>query len=117
MMELLARIRALLRRTEEESPVYRCGVLAVDPGRHTVEVSGQGVALTQKEFEVLCLLLKNRGQVLSREQLIQQVWGYAFTGESRTVDVHVRTLRQKLGEAGAYVETVRGYGYKIGEER
>ena len=115
MMELLSRIRALLRRTETEGTVYRCGVLAVDPGRHTVEVSGQSVALTQKEFEVLCLLLKNRGQVLSREQLIQQVWGYAFTGESRTVDVHVRTLRQKLGEAGAYVETVRGYGYKIGE--
>ena len=81
-----------------------------------MEVSGRSVALTLKEFEVLCLLLKNRGQVLSREQLIQQVWGYAFTGESRTVDVHVRTLRQKLGEAGAYVETVRGYGYKIGEE-
>ena len=88
----------------------------MDPGRHTVEVSGRIVALTQKEFEVLCLLLKNKGQVLSREQLIQQVWGYAFTGESRTVDVHMRTLRQKLGEAGSYVETVRGYGYKIGEE-
>ena len=116
MMELLSRIRALLRRTETEGAVYRCGVLTVDPGRHTVEVSGRSVALTLKEFEVLCLLLKNRGQVLSREQLIQQVWGYAFTGESRTVDVHVRTLRQKLGEAGAYVETVRGYGYKIGEE-
>ena len=65
---------------------------------------------------MLCLLLENRGRVLSREQLIQQVWGYAFTGESRTVDVHMRTLRQKLGEAGSYVETVRGYGYKIGEE-
>ena len=65
---------------------------------------------------MLRLLLKNKGQVLSREQLIQQVWGYAFTGESRTVDVHMRTLRQKLGEAGASVETVRGYGYKIGEE-
>ena len=88
----------------------------MDPGRHTVEVSGQEVTLTQKEFEVLCLLLKNRGQVLSREQLIENVWGYAFTGESRTVDVHVRTLRQKLGEAGAYVETVRGYGYKISQE-
>ena len=116
MMELLSRIRALLRRTEEAGTVYRCGVLTVDPGRHTVEVSGRSVALTQKEFEVLCLLLKNKGQVLSREQLIQQVWGYAFTGESRTVDVHMRTLRQKLGEAGSYVETVRGYGYKIGEE-
>ena len=116
MMELLSRIRALLRRTEAEDGVYRCGELTVDPGRHTVTVAGQSVALTQKEFEVLCLLLKNRGQVLSREQLIENVWGYAFTGESRTVDVHVRTLRQKLGTAGTYVETVRGYGYKISGE-
>ena len=114
MMELLSRIRALLRRTEKESSQYRCGQLAVDTGRHVVTVDGREVTLTQKEFEVLCLLLKNRGQVLSREQLIESVWGYAFTGESRTVDVHVRTLRQKLGEAGAYIETVRGYGYKIG---
>ena len=116
MLELLSRIRALLRRTEADSGVYRCGELTVDPGRHTVTVAGQNVTLTQKEFEVLCLLLKNRGQVLSREQLIENVWGYAFTGESRTVDVHVRTLRQKLGAAGAYVETVRGYGYKISGE-
>ena len=116
MMELLSRIRALLRRTEREVNIYRCGVLTVDQTRHTVTVNGQEVILTQKEFEVLCLLLKNRGQVLSRERLIEDVWGYAFTGESRTVDVHVRTLRQKLGEAGAYIETVRGYGYKISRE-
>lgn len=115
MMELLSRIRALLRRTEQEGGDYRCGCLSVDPVRHTVQVEGQNVSLTQKEFEMLCLLLKNRGQVLSREQLIENVWGYAFTGETRTVDVHVRTLRQKLGPAGAYVETVRGYGYKLGE--
>ena len=116
MMELLSRIRALLRRTQQETDTYRCGVLAVDQARHTVTVNGQEVALTQKEFEVLCLLLKNKGQVLSRERLIEDVWGYAFTGESRTVDVHIRTLRQKLGEAGAYIETVRGYGYKISRE-
>ena len=117
MMELLSRIRALLRRTErEDDALYRCGQLTVDPGSHTVLVGDREVALTQKEFEVLCLLLKNRGQVLSRERLIEDVWGYAFTGESRTVDVHVRTLRQKLGEAGACIETVRGYGYKIGRE-
>ena len=114
MMELLSRIRALLRRTQQETDTYRCGVLTVDQTRPTVTVNGREVVLTQKEFEVLCLLLKNRGQVLSRERLIEDVWGYAFTGESRTVDVHVRTLRQKLGEAGAYIETVRGYGYKIG---
>ena len=116
MMELLSRIRALLRRTEREVNIYRCGVLTVTQTRHTVTVNGREVVLTQKEFEVLCLLLKNRGQVLSRERLIEDVWGYAFTGESRTVDVHVRTLRQKLGEAGAYIETVRGYGYKISRE-
>jgi len=111
--ELLSRIRALLRRTETENGTLRCGILEVDPGQHIVRVRGQETILTQKEFEVLCLLLRNPGQVLSREQLIENVWGYAFTGESRTVDVHVRTLRQKLGEAGAYIETVRGYGYKI----
>ena len=116
MMELLSRIRALLRRTQREADIYRCGVLTVDQTRHTVTVAGKEVVLTQKEFEVLCLLLKNRGQVLSRERLLEDVWGYAFTGESRTVDVHVRTLRQKLGEAGAYIETVRGYGYKISRE-
>ena len=116
MMELLSRIRALLRRTEREVNIYRCDVLTVTQPRHTVTVNGREVVLTQKEFEVLCLLLKNRGQVLSRERLIEDVWGYAFTGESRTVDVHVRTLRQKLGEAGAYIETVRGYGYKISRE-
>jgi len=116
MMELLSRIRALLRRTTAETDSYTCGMLEVDAGRHTVTVEGQDVALTQKEFEVLCLLLKNRGQVLSRDRLIGEVWGYSFAGESRTVDVHIRTLRQKLGEAGGYIETVRGYGYKISGE-
>lgn len=116
MMELLSRIRALLRRTEGDSGVYRCGSLTVDPGRHVVTVGSREVTLTQKEFELLCLLLKNKGQVLSRDRLIEDVWGYAFAGESRTVDVHVRTLRQKLGEAGRCIETVRGYGYKISQE-
>ena len=116
MMELLSRIRALLRRTEKRTSVFACGILTVDTGRHTVAVDGQAVTLTQKEFEVLHLLLKNRGQVLTRDQLIETVWGYSFAGESRTVDVHVRTLRQKLGAAGGYIETVRGYGYKIAAE-
>jgi len=116
MMELLSRIRALLRRTATESDVYRCGQLTVDLSRHTVAVDGRSVSLTQKEFELLCLLMKHHDQVLSRERLISEVWGYSFAGESRTVDVHVRTLRQKLGEAGRYIETVRGYGYKISPE-
>ena len=116
MMELLSRIRALLRRTAAEPGTYRCGCLTVDEPRHTVTVEGRDVVLTQKEFELLCLLLRSRGQVITRERLIEQVWGYAFTGETRTVDVHVRTLRQKLGPAGGYVQTVRGYGYKIDGE-
>jgi len=117
MMELLSRIRALLRRAAPVgTDAYCCGCLRVDPDSHRVQVSGEDVALTQKEFEVLCLLLKNRGKVISREKLIEEVWGYSFAGESRTVDVHIRTLRQKLGEAGVYVETVRGYGYRISQE-
>ena len=89
---------------------------AAGPDRlHIVRACGQEVTLTQKEYEMLCLLLRNKGKVFSREQLIENVWGYAFTGETRTVDVHVRTLRQKLGRAGECIETVRGYGYKIGE--
>ncbi len=117
MMELLSRIRALLRRTEPEpeEEVLSRGELRVVPAKHTVQAEGRNVVLTQKEFELLCLLLRNPGTVFSREQLISQVWGYEFTGETRTVDVHIRTLRQKLGKCGECVETVRGYGYKIGE--
>ena len=117
MMELLSRIRALLRRTEPEpeEEVLSHGGLRVVTAKHTVQAEGRNVVLTQKEFELLCLLLRNPGTVFSREQLISQVWGYEFTGETRTVDVHIRTLRQKLGKCGECVETVRGYGYKIGE--
>ena len=115
MMELLSRIRALLRRTETVEEQLSAGELTVIPDRHIVRACGQEVTLTQKEYEMLCLLLRNKGKVFSREQLIENVWGYAFTGETRTVDVHVRTLRQKLGRAGECIETVRGYGYKIGE--
>lgn len=115
MMELLSRIRALLRRTETVEEQLFAGELTVIPDRHIVRACGQEVTLTQKEYEMLCLLLRNKGKVFSREQLIENVWGYAFTGETRTVDVHVRTLRQKLGRAGECIETVRGYGYKIGE--
>lgn len=115
MMELLSRIRALLRRTETVEEQLSAEELTVIPDRHIVRACGQEVTLTQKEYEMLCLLLRNKGKVFSREQLIENVWGYAFTGETRTVDVHVRTLRQKLGRAGECIETVRGYGYKIGE--
>ena len=106
--------RALLRRSEDNgAEEYRMENLYVCPGRHEVTVDQEPVNLTLKEYEMLCLLLKNSGTVLSRTQLLNQIWGYEFDGESRTVDVHIRTLRQKLGSAGDLVETVRGVGYKI----
>ena len=115
MMELISRIRALLRRTEDDgAEEYQTGNLYVCPSRHIATVDKKNVNLTLKEYEVLCLLLKNSGMVLSRTQLLNQIWGYEFDGESRTVDVHIRTLRQKLGSAGDLIETVRGVGYKIG---
>ena len=117
MMELIARVKALLRRADDREPAaegYAAGVLSVQPDRHLVTVEGQPVSLTLKEFELLCMLLKNRGMVLTRDQLLNQIWGYSFDGENRTVDVHIRTLRQKLGPAGDLIETVRGVGYKIG---
>lgn len=116
MMELLSRIRALLRRTEQQDDERLTrGGLTVIPAKHIVQVEGEDIVLTQKEFELLSLLLRSPGTVFSREQLISQIWGYEFTGETRTVDVHIRTLRQKLKSAGECIETVRGYGYKIGE--
>ena len=114
MMELISRIRALLRRSEDHgAEEYQAGNLYVCPARHVVTVDNKKINLTLKEYEMLCLLLKNSGTVLSRTQLLNQIWGYEFDGESRTVDVHIRTLRQKLGTAGDLVETVRGVGYKI----
>ena len=119
MMELLSRIRALLRRAEtygtpaEQVVVYRVGGLEVSPSCHLVKVNGQDIALTLKEFELLCLLLENRGIVLSRDKILDKVWGDTMGRESRTVDVHIRTLRQKLGPCGERIETVRGIGYKF----
>lgn len=115
MMELVARIKALLRRAVDvpESESYTLEDLYVCPAKHLVTVSGETVALTHKEFELLCMLLKNREVVLTRDQLLNTIWGYSFDGENRTVDVHVRTLRQKLGKCGDLIETVRGVGYKI----
>lgn len=120
MMELLSRIRALLRRSgadNDRQEEYSVGSLYVNPVRHEVQVDGKDVVLTLKEFELLNLLISRQGIVFTRAQLLDEIWGYGFDGESRTVDVHVRTLRQKLGEAGNYIETVRGIGYKIGGEK
>ena len=113
-MELISRVRAILRRTQDSgTEEYQLGDLYVCPSKHEVTVNHEPVNLTLKEYEVLCLLLKNSQTVLTRNQLLNQVWGYEFDGESRTVDVHIRTLLQKLGTAGDLIETVRGVGYKI----
>ena len=112
-MELVSRIRALLRRAGGSDESYTVGKLYVNPKQHTVTVDGKPVPLTLKEFELLCHMLSQRGTVFSRDRLLEEIWGYDYDGENRTVDVHIRTLRAKLGECGSVVETVRGVGYKI----
>lgn len=117
MMELVSRVKALLRRaghTEEVEQDYVLGCLTVSRQKHQVKVDGEEIILTLKEFEMLLLLISNPEIVFTRAQLLDKIWGYQFDGESRTVDVHIRTLRQKLGKAGQFIETVRGMGYKIG---
>ena len=117
MMELIARVKALLRRAEVVDPEqeYSVGKLFVAPAKHIVKVDGEDITLTLKEFEILALLVENQEIVFTRDQLLTKIWGYAFDGESRTVDVHIRSLRQKLGECGRLIETDRGIGYKLGE--
>ncbi len=118
MMELVARVKARLRSNGKKVSLseYNIGSLYVCPKKHVVKVDGNLVSLTLKEFEMLCMLLENRQVVLTRDQILNKVWGYSFDGESRTVDVHIRTLRQKLATAGDIIQTVRGIGYKISGE-
>ncbi len=119
--ELVARVKSILRRAtperkERESDVIQHGDLVVDAGRREVKVKGEEVQLAPKEFDLLWELLDHRGLVLTRDQLLERVWGYTFAGDTRTVDVHVRQLRRKLGEASPIV-TVWGVGYKVGPAR
>lgn len=116
MMELVARVRAVLRRAEKKEwqGDYQVGPLFVSPQRHLVQVAGEEVLLTNKEFALLCLLLEHQGMAMTRDAIMDGVWGQEFSRENRTLDVHVRTLRTKLGAAGQLIETVRGVGYKIG---
>ncbi|MBQ8915539.1 MAG: response regulator transcription factor [Clostridia bacterium] len=116
IMELISRIKALLRRTSTETTggEYTVGDLYVCPEKHIVRAAGRDVSLTFKEYELLCLLMANPGIVFSRDKILQKIWGFEFDGENRTVDVHIRTLRSKLGSCGDLIETVRGIGYKIG---
>ncbi len=115
MTELISRIKAVLRRSEASGcDEYCSGNVKLNLNSHSVTVKGDTADLTLKEFELLYLLLKNTGRVLTRDMLLQNIWGYDFDGETRTVDVHIRTLRAKLGVEGDIIETIRGVGYRIG---
>ena len=118
MLEMLSRVKAVLRRTDrrEAEGVLRLGRLEMESERHTVTAMGQKVQLTLKEFALLQLFLENPGRVYTRDQLLSSVWGNEYAGETRTVDVHVGTLRSKLGECGEYIRTVRGVSYQLSEE-
>lgn len=118
MMELISRVKAVLRRTEPKNTtdILQIGNLVLNRSTHTVLADGNKVVLTLKEYELLSTFMSNIGYVFSREQLLGEVWGADFTGETRTVDVHIGTLRTKLGFCGDYIHTVRGVGYKMEEE-
>lgn len=115
VMEMVSRIKAVLRRCEPEeiSDVLRIAELTLNDKEHTVSVNGEKVALTFKEFEILKLFMSNPGVAFSREKLLSEIWGIDYLGESRTVDMHIKTLRQKLGESGKRIETVIGVGYRM----
>lgn len=118
VMELLSRVKAVLRRTEKEEAEedsLSIGGLRVDEKKHEVYVNGRLISLTFKEFELLSYLMKNKDIVLSRDKILNTIWNYEYEGESRTVDVHIGSLRHKLGECGDMIKTIRGVGYKIGE--
>ena len=118
MMEMISHIKAVLRRTAPKTAknVLSTGKLSVSLDEHSVFANGEKVVLTLKEFELLRIFMENPGRVFSRDILLEKIWGTEFCGETRTVDVHIGTLRTKLGECGEYIETVRGVGYRM-EER
>ena len=113
VMELIARVKAMLRRTMEEDKFLSLGDIFLDDEKHMVYVKDEPCTLTFKEYELLKLLLHNAGIVVTREIILERVWGIDFEGESRTLDMHIRTLRQKLGDAGTMIRTVRNVGYMI----
>ena len=115
LMEMVSRVRAVLRRSTpaDSGKTLQVGKLLLCPGEHTAFAGGQRLNLTLKEYELLQVFMENTGMVFTRDKLLEKVWGYDFDGETRTVDVHIRTLRSKLGELGEYIETVRGVGYRM----
>ena len=117
MMEMVSRIRAVLRRmpASNAQPILRLGQLQMDPQSHTIHADGNRVELTLKEFALLQLFMEHPGRAFTREQLLAQIWSTDYMGETRTVDVHIGTLRMKLGSCGDYIRTVRGVGYRLEE--
>lgn len=114
MMEMVSRVRAVMRRSaQEEVPAIQLGQLYLNPSAHVVMVDGEPVELTYKEFEMLYMLMSNPGRVFTRQQFLTCIWDQDYDGETRTVDVHIRNLRQKLGPCGNYINTVRGVGYRM----
>ena len=117
VMELISRVKAVIRRSDRSKgsagEVLKIGELVLDEQKHEVYARGQEVSLTFKEFELLSYLMKKRGLVLSRDKILNTIWNYEYEGESRTVDVHIGSLRQKLGTCGDFIKTIRGIGYKI----
>ncbi len=115
VMELISRVKALLRRSHaaSEEASYQMGAILMDNAKHRVYVHGETVELTYKEYELLKVLMANAGMAVSRDILMEKVWGSSFEGESRTLDMHIKTLRQKLGEEGAHIRTVRNVGYRM----
>lgn len=118
VMELLSRIKALLRRTKASNSetILSAGNIKLNKSKHSVSVNSKDISLSPKEFDLLEYLLTNKGIAITREMMLNAVWGYNFIGNSRTVDVHMQTLRQKLGKSGNVIQTVRGLGYKVLEE-
>ena len=117
MMEMVSRIKAVLRRAgSHQEQILSCGMVSMDESRHTVTVDGKPVPLTLKEYELLKLLMESPGRVFTRDIILESVWGGDFLGETRTVDVHIGTLRTKFEKAGDYIQTVRGVGYKMEAE-
>ena len=120
MMELVSRVKAVLRRSEanarDQKSILAAGDIEIDTKKHEVTAAGDVVNLTLKEYELLKRLMENQNVVMTRDRLLEDIWGYDFDGETRTVDVHVRTLRQKLGSCGEQIETVRGVGYRMSKQ-
>ena len=117
VMEMIARVKALLRRaSDEQTELLVCGDVTLDKEKRRVYAHGEPVDTTYKEFELLALLMKNHGIVISRDVIMERVWESSFEGESRTIDVHVRSLRQKLGASGTLIKTIRNVGYMIDEK-